>query len=430
MYTQDYKAPPEGCEYGPRVPDASGCLPKYGPLVCSGTGTTFSTNKAIIIKTYQEVLARNSDDAGLAYWVKQIYSGTLKIENIAPAMACAAKDATGPDGTNAKAWILKKGFDCSRLNATSTGSGQICPMFMSAPPPFEEGQTCEYVNSTQTDANGCQKPGEWSCKKVMCPQQNLLPAQAGCEYVQLTNEKNCKVSELICAKDAELISGGEDRDFKSMLYKQTNGPGIICTSKRGGDRTCQYNQSYEITDGSGTGTFRTATGSATTSTGSAPTYCNFQVNGSRICEAIDHQCPTYSLDTLQAGCSYVSEKDATGCNKPKVICTGTGASRSALIQNDATSSNSNVTGMSPSSDPIPVSLEMNDRILKIVQMIVQRGANFSKEAKIKYYSDVATGIEKLGMKPAYAQDVQVKYIINTIVGRLRQEINVVSGAVN
>jgi hypothetical protein len=86
----------------------------------TSTVATLTATETLVSNAYLDVLGRSSDTAGLAYWKAKIDSGTLYGGNLSMAMACAAKDAADADGTNAKAWLLKKNLNCSNGISSAT----------------------------------------------------------------------------------------------------------------------------------------------------------------------------------------------------------------------------------------------------------------------------------------------------------------------
>ncbi len=94
--------------------------------VISGTGSSgLSASETAVNAAYREVLLRDPEAAGLPYWKDQIDNGTFTASTLPLAMACAAKDASGTDGTNARAWLSRTGKSCGGAGTGSTTTTNV-----------------------------------------------------------------------------------------------------------------------------------------------------------------------------------------------------------------------------------------------------------------------------------------------------------------
>jgi hypothetical protein len=100
----------------------------------SGTGTGSSSSTGIVLSApeiavnsaYREILLRDPEVTGMAWWKSQIESGTMEISKLPLTIACAAKESAGSEGTNAKAWLTRTGKNCgggSTATGSTTGTG-------------------------------------------------------------------------------------------------------------------------------------------------------------------------------------------------------------------------------------------------------------------------------------------------------------------
>ncbi len=87
----------------------------------TATGTALTATESLVNAGYREVLLRDPDAGGLPYWKGQVDNGTFNASTLPLAMACAAKDAAGADGTNAKAWLARTSKTCGAA-AVVTGT--------------------------------------------------------------------------------------------------------------------------------------------------------------------------------------------------------------------------------------------------------------------------------------------------------------------